>query len=87
MPRQYRTLVLPTAATHGRERLHECIVCRTVLKRSARMVHVIDGGSRVLHPDDERLYTSDEGDLYWHAIGEDCARKIGLEWTIKLEKE
>jgi len=49
------------------------------------MVHLIDGGLSFLHPKDEALYTSDEGDMLWFFIGPDCAKKLGLEWTITLE--
>jgi hypothetical protein len=48
-------------------------------------VHVIDGGSTILHPEDEQLYYSDEGDLYWHPIGPECAKIFGFEWSIDPE--
>lgn len=61
---------------------HPCIVCdKEVNPRTARYVHVINGGQVVLHPNDERLYVPDGGDMGGHPIGPDCARRLGLEWS------
>jgi hypothetical protein len=62
-----------------------CLRCYKPLKdgQPRRWVHLIDGGENILHPDDEALYLSDAGDMYWHEVGADCARTIGLEWTAK----
>jgi len=54
------------------------------------MVHLVDGGGYVLHPEDEERYAeeNDDGgasDLLWFPIGTDCARKLGLAWTVELE--
>ena len=46
-----------------------------------RMIHIIDGGSLVLHPQDEHLYKSDNADVGLHPIGNDCAKRFGLEWS------
>ena len=66
-----------------------CCVCNKPIKRGGitRMVHIIDGGGYVLHPDDEELYSSDAGDCLWFPIGPACAKRLGVEWSIKLEKE
>lgn len=61
-----------------------CVKCQRDIKPSsqARMIRVIDGGCNILHPVDEHKYVPDSGDMGWHLIGMDCARKIGLEWSI-----
>lgn len=46
-----------------------------------RMIHLIDGEA-VLHPEDEHAYVSDGGDLEVYPIGSDCAKRLGLEWTL-----
>jgi len=40
-------------------------------------VHVIDGGSNVLHPDDESEYQPDAGEMGFHFIGPECRKKFG----------
>lgn len=40
-------------------------------------VHVIDGGGKVLHPQDEKLYTPDGGDMGCHMIGPECRKQFG----------
>lgn len=62
-----------------------CVRCGKAIRRKKRMVHLVDGGSSILHPDDEHLYQSDNGDMYWYPIGSDCARVLGLEWSVDLE--
>lgn len=62
-----------------------CIACGKDLDPSKRhrMVHMVDGGPFVLHPEDEKLYPkNDPGDLGCWPIGSDCARKLGLEWSV-----
>lgn len=55
-----------------------CAVCgRPLGQRPAWAVHVIDGGSKVLHPDDEGLYAADGGDMGCHMIGSECRKKFG----------
>jgi hypothetical protein len=60
-----------------------CIVCQKDMDRSkpCRSVHLIEGGPIVLHPDDESKYVSDGGEMGCCPIGEDCAKKLGREWT------
>lgn len=62
----------------------QCARCLRVLRdnQKARVIHIVDGGSSILHPDDEALYKSDGADLGAHLLGMDCARKIGLEWSV-----
>lgn len=59
----------------------QCAMCMKPVKGAYRVVHVVMGGAAVLHPADEALYVSDNGDLGAHPIGPDCARKLGLEWS------
>ena len=65
-----------------------CILCHKPLAvgHVTRMVHVIDGGSRILHQDDEEKYEPDIGDMLWFPIGPDCAKTIGYEYTVLFEK-
>lgn len=62
-----------------------CCKCQRDIKPESayRWVHIIDGGMTVLHPESEAEYQSDAGDTYFHPIGPDCAKQLGLEWTIK----
>lgn len=69
-----------------------CCACQKDLKggKAYRWVHLIHGGAYVLHPQDEAIYaalqadpeTQDRGDVYSFRIGNDCARKLGLEWSV-----
>jgi hypothetical protein len=53
-----------------------CVCCGRPLKGRVWAVHVINGGSDVLHPADEHLYQSDGGDLYSHFVGPECRKKF-----------
>jgi hypothetical protein len=35
-----------------------------------------------VHPDDLGRYARSEGDFGWLLIGNDCARILGMEWTL-----
>lgn len=61
-----------------------CVACNKTLRagRAYRRVHLVNGGPFVLHPEDEALYVADAGDMGSFPIGDDCARKLGLEWTL-----
>jgi hypothetical protein len=60
-----------------------CCRCQKDIKPNSgrKWVHLIDGGASILHPDDEKLYTPDGGDLGLYPIGMECARIIGKEWS------
>lgn len=69
-----------------------CACCQKDLKPAAsyRVVHLVDDGPYVLHPDDEAAYQEqakrqqggqNTGDLGCFPVGMDCARRIGMEWT------
>jgi len=65
---------------------HFCAVCQKDIKlgRPYRMVHIVDGGAVILHPEDEAIYAANgdqAGDLLHHPIGPECARRIGQEWS------
>lgn len=62
-----------------------CVRCGDTIRLKKRMVHLIDGGGGILHPEDEHLYHSDAGDMYWYPIGPDCAKIIGLEWSVDID--
>lgn len=61
-----------------------CARCQKDIRPAtpARAIHLIAGGSTILHPEDESLYTPDGGDLGAHLLGMDCARRIGMEWSV-----
>jgi hypothetical protein len=54
-----------------------CASCGKGLKGKQWAVHVISGGSKVLHPDDETEYQSDAGEMGCHFIGPECRKKFG----------
>lgn len=57
--------------------VNPCAVCGRELTGKQFVVHVINGGGEVLHPDDEFLYEPDGGDLGCHYIGPECRKKFG----------
>lgn len=79
----FRTIFLAYDARRDPKTDLSCIVCQKDLNptKPYRTVHVVAGGSQVLHPDDEQLYIPDKGDCGCHPIGPDCAKKLGLEWS------
>ena len=60
-----------------------CWRCQKDLKpeQSVRWIHLINGGTDILHPESESEYVPDNGDMAMFPVGMDCAKKIGLEWT------
>jgi hypothetical protein len=42
---------------------------------------MINGGYYALHAADEAKYVPDGGEMGCWPIGDDCATKLGLEWT------
>jgi hypothetical protein len=70
---------MPMIWNRGKERGgNPCAVCGRPLAESGNWaVHVICGGAKVLHPDDEGLYTSDAGEMGCHMIGPECRKKFG----------
>jgi hypothetical protein len=63
---------------------HFCARCQKDIKpgQPVRWVHLINGGMTLLHPASEADYVSDAGELGSHPVGLDCARKLGLEWSV-----
>ncbi len=78
-----RTKFLDYNARREPKTPHYCIKCQKDLKpdRAYHAIHIINGGAWILHPEDETLYVSDGGDMYYFEIGDDCARQIGKEWV------
>lgn len=64
-----------------------CVNCHKSMdkQRPYRMIHIIDSGNLVLHPEDEGLYRSDNADCGLHPIGNDCAERLGLEWSVEMK--
>jgi len=60
-----------------------CYQCQKDLKPDSpyRMVYIVDG-MHALHPDDVAGYAKGKNDIGWIQIGSDCARRLGLEWSV-----
>jgi hypothetical protein len=54
-----------------------CAACGREMKEKVWAVHVIDGGARVLHPEDEAAYSPDSGEMGFHFVGPECRKKFG----------
>lgn len=89
---KWRTKFLDFDARREPKTDRYCIKCQKDMApdQVCRMVHIVDGGAMVLHPDDEEAYLAagralpggqHPGDCGCHPIGGDCARKLGLDWT------
>lgn len=61
-----------------------CINCHRAINRSKphRIVIVTASGDKIVHPDDAHLVPTANA----HPFGNDCAERLGLEWTISSEK-
>lgn len=69
-----------------------CARCQKDLKpgQPRALIHMVSGGPFALHRDDEAAYWAEAatlpggqhpGEMGWFAVGSDCARKIGAEFT------
>ena len=54
-----------------------CAACGREMNGKRWFVHVIDGGSRVLHPGDEHQYKPDGGEMGMQFVGPECRKKFG----------
>lgn len=55
-----------------------CIMCGKVVNpKRMWAIHIIDGGMRVLHPEDEHLYQPDAGEMGCHMVGSECRKQFG----------
>ncbi len=87
----YRTEFIDYDARRDPKTSHSCCRCQKDLKpgQKFRMVHWVDGGPFALHPEDEAVFAATPGtaggDMGYFAVGMDCAKKIGLEWTHSSE--
>ena len=79
----YRTIYLNPNYIKEPKTNSYCVRCQKDIKETSRfrMVHLVDGGLQVLHSADESNYVSDQGDLYFHKVGIECAKILGLEYT------
>ncbi len=69
-------------AEQGSEK--QCAHCSRKVGKTCQWVHVVDGGASVILPDERRLDDS-SGDMYWHPIGNTCAKKYFNGFTVKRE--
>lgn len=87
MEKAYRTKPLDADNRRDPNTNLWCVKCHKDLdpKKNYRYVHIVDGGHVVLHAEDEEIYNSRENpkndDLGSFPIGNDCAKKLGTEWT------
>src|ERR1035441_7774351 len=60
-----------------------CVKCQKDLDpaKLVRRIYVTRDMEAV-HPDDIGRYQPSDGDLGWWLIGNDCARILGMEWTL-----
>jgi hypothetical protein len=73
-------MIHPDADVHSAK--NPCSCCGRKMAEANRryFVHMIDGGSNVLHPDDYEAYMADEavnksGEMGLHPVGNTCAKK------------
>jgi len=62
--------------------MHSCVKCQKDLKPGApyRVLYLVgEEQVQVLHPADEGSY---RGPVSMYPIGMDCARALGMEWTV-----
>ena len=52
----------------------------------AQTVHIVAGGSRVLHPADEALYTDDGGDMGCWDLGPECAKMFPAAFRASYDR-
>ena len=59
-----------------------CVVCGRRVKEPRYFLHVVNGGTHALHPEDEDKYEADGGEMGMQIIGPNCRRKHDFtEWT------
>lgn len=83
---RYRTVELDYDARRQPRTNRSCVRCQKDIKPASitRHVHVVGGGTAILHPADEIKYAAcgpHDGDCGSFEVGMDCARIIGMEWT------
>jgi len=60
-----------------------CVKCQKDLDTSKPVRRVyVTGDMEAIHPDDFGRYLHSDGDFRWLLIGNDCARILGMEWTL-----
>lgn len=83
----YRTTFIDYDARREPKTDRFCVRCQKDIKTGspARVVHFVDGNVMALHPEDEALYAqvvNKSGDGGMWLLGMDCARIVGLEWSV-----
>lgn len=63
-----------------------CMACGRFLAdmTKAKTVHIVSGGSTVLHPEDEALFTDHAADMGFWNLGPECAKMFPAEYRRPL---
>lgn len=77
--RPIRTMECPASEQGDYPADMPCWHCGRCLSKSKRVyeIHVIEGGSLVLHPGDEDLYEPDAADMGLQQLGPECRKRYG----------
>lgn len=60
-----------------------CCKCQKDLREGMVVRHVyVDDQMQAIHPDDIASRSSTESDYGWLLLGMDCAKSLGLEWSV-----
>lgn len=79
-------LALFSEKYHNSEAENPCVVCGRETSKNSKGLGVIvaEGGSSLLHPDDED--TDPAGFMGWWAVGSECIKKVPAEYRTTLER-
>lgn len=65
-----------------------CCMCQKDLNPSKRFRHVyVDGQMFAIHPEDLAKRPAEPDDFGWLFMGNDCAKRFGIEWTTDAPVE
>jgi len=78
-------LALFSEKYHNSTAENPCVVCGRETSKNSKGLGVIvaEGGSSLLHPDDED--TDPAGFMGWWAVGTECIKKVPKEYRTTLE--
>lgn len=62
-----------------------CIRCQKTIRGAHRLIYITVDGHVAVHPDDVSAHAS-ATDIGWQPIGNDCARIVGVSWTVPPPK-
>ena len=84
--KSYRTTFIDYDARREPKTDRFCVRCQKDIRPDspARVVHLVDGSTNALRPEDEAKYKQEgnqAGDQGAWLLGMDCAKQIGLEWS------